>query len=111
MAANGLYDTLQSMLEAPAFQYDAKRPDLLKAFRRTIKDAPLPAPLSAKLDAMHQSFPSGTTPRCRSSANNEDLVGFTGAGLYDSYTHRADEGHIGTSIKQLGQPVEPARPQ
>ena len=101
MAANGLYDTLQSMLEAPAFQYDAKRPDLLKAFRRTIKDAPLPAPLSAKLDAMHQSFPSGTTPRCRSSANNEDLVGFTGAGLYDSYTHRADEGHIGTSIKQV----------
>ena len=31
-------------------------------------------------------------PRCRSSTNNEDLVGFNGAGLYDSFTHRPDEG-------------------
>ena len=101
MTANGLYDTLQSMLRDPALQDEAKRPDLLTAFRRTIKDAPLPAPLSARLEAMHQSFPSGTTPRCRSSANNEDLVWFTGAGLYETYTHRADEGHIGKSTKQV----------
>lgn len=39
--------------------------------------------------------------RCRSSTDSEDLVGFSGAGLYDSYTHRADEGPLVTSIKQV----------
>lgn len=101
MTSNGFYAALGAMISAPDFQEDTKRPDLLKAFRRTLNDAPLPAHLSAKLDAMHQSFPAGTTPRCRSSANNEDLIGFTGAGLYDSYTHREDEGRIEKTIKQV----------
>ena len=101
MVANGLYDMIRSEMAKPAFQDDAQRPDLLKAIRRAIKDAPLTTPMRDQLDAMHQAFPAGTTPRCRSSANNEDLIGFTGAGLYDSYTHRADEGHIEKSIKQV----------
>ena len=33
--------------------------------------------------------------------SNEDLPGFSGAGLYDSYTHHPDEGHIAKSIKQV----------
>jgi hypothetical protein len=37
----------------------------------------------------------------RSSTNNEDLPGFSGAGLYDSFTHRPDEGHIAKSVKQV----------
>ena len=39
--------------------------------------------------------------RCRSSTNNEDLPGFSGAGLYGSYTHRKEEGHIAKSIQQV----------
>ena len=101
MIANGLYDDLDAMLADPAFQDDILRADLLKAFRKSIKAAPMTTPMRDQLDAMHRAFPEGTTPRCRSSANNEDLFGFTGAGLYDSYTHRLDEGHIEKSIKQV----------
>ena len=35
------------------------------------------------------------------STNNEDLPGFSGAGLYDSFTHNPDEGHLSKSIKQV----------
>jgi len=101
MVANGLYNALAVMLEDPDFQDDALRGDRLKAFRKMIKSAPMTTPMRDQLDEMHKAFPVGTTPRCRSSANNEDLVGFTGAGLYDSYTHRLDEGHIEKSIKQV----------
>ena len=101
MVANGLYDLIRAQMAAPDFADDTLRPDVLKSIRRAIKDAPMPTPLADQLDAMHRAFPAGTTPRCRSSANNEDLVGFTGAGLYDSNTHRLDEGHISKSIKQV----------
>ena len=47
------------------------------------------------------SLPDRTPLRCRSSTNNEDLPGFSGAGLYDSFTHRPDEGHLSESIKQV----------
>jgi len=50
---------------------------------------------------MYDSFPANTTLRCRSSTNNEDLPGFNGAGLYESYTHHLDEGHIMKSVKQV----------
>ena len=38
------------------------------------------------LQAMHDAFPEGTAVRVRSSTNNEDLPGFSGAGLYTSKT-------------------------
>ena len=101
MVANGLYDVLAALLENPDLRDDVLRGDMLKAFRKAIKSAPMTTPMRDQLDLMHKAFPVGTTPRCRSSANNEDLVGFTGAGLYDSYTHRLDEGHIEKSIKQV----------
>ena len=53
------------------------------------------------LQAMHDDFPVGTAVRCRSSTNNEDLPGFSGAGLYTSKTQHLDEGHISKSIKQV----------
>ena len=53
------------------------------------------------LQAMHDDFPEGTAVRCRSSTNNEDLPGFSGAGLYTSKTQHLDEGHISKSIKQV----------
>lgn len=102
MTANGLYDQAVTMMAGRAFAEDgAVRKDALKTFRKQIKAANVPTGLRNQLDAMHKAFPTGTTPRCRSSANAEDTVGFTGAGLYDSYTHRLDEGHIEKSIKQV----------
>ena len=101
MVANGLYDALSVLLDSAEMRDDGVRGDLLKTFRKMIKSAPMISPMRDQLDAMHKAFPAGTTPRCRSSSNNEDLVGFTGAGLYDSYTHRLDEGHIEKSIKQV----------
>ena len=54
-----------------------------------------------ELRALQESFPEGTSIRCRSSTNNEDLPGFSGAGLYDSRTQHPDEGHIAKCIKQV----------
>ena len=53
------------------------------------------------LSDLHDEFPNGTSLRCRSSTNNEDLPGFSGAGLYDSFTHQPDEGHLSKSVKQV----------
>ena len=102
MVENGLYDMIRTEITAEDFLADnAVRDDVLKDIRKKIKKADMPADLLDQLGQMHAQFPSGTTPRCRSSANNEDLIGFTGAGLYDSYTHREDEGHIEKSVKQV----------
>ena len=40
---------------------------------------------------MHDTYPEGQSLRYRSSTNNEDLPGFSGAGLYDSKTQDPDE--------------------
>ena len=61
----------------------------------------MPAWMIDELSALQLSFPEGTSIRCRSSTNNEDLPGFSGAGLYDSYTHHPHEGHLSKSIKQV----------
>ncbi len=102
MQVHGFYDEIRIAMEKTSFQNDSDlRAKTLKKFRKSIKKAVLPADLHDQLGEMQQAFPAGTNPRCRSSANNEDLVGFTGAGLYGSYTHRPDEGHIEKSIKQV----------
>jgi len=102
MQANGLYDRARKMMASPAFQADLEvRRELLAEFRATIEDAPMPAALAEKLEQVQRLFPAGTPIRARSSTNNEDLPGFSGAGLYDSYTHRPDEGHLESTIRQV----------
>jgi hypothetical protein len=103
MEQNGLYQAAQVMMASPAFQDDPSQRELdLANFRRRIRnEGSLPVWMLDELAAMHAAFPPGTTPRCRSSSNNEDLPGFNGAGLYDSYTHHLDEGHIAKSIRQV----------
>ncbi|KAB7613627.1 hypothetical protein F9L33_09620 [Amylibacter sp. SFDW26] len=102
MKANGFYDYFRHMIMREEFQNDdAARGKYLKQFRRKIKKAEMPNILRDKLGIMFELFPTGTSLRCRSSTNNEDLMGFNGAGLYDSFTHRKDEGHIEKSIKQV----------
>ncbi|MEW5849885.1 MAG: PEP/pyruvate-binding domain-containing protein [Myxococcota bacterium] len=102
MKHNGLYDEATRMMADPRFKEDpAVREEMLTAFRRKIRRAEVPPDISAMLKAKQAEFPADQPLRCRSSTNNEDLEGFNGAGLYDSYTHRPDEGALENTIKQV----------
>jgi hypothetical protein len=102
MKHNGFYDYAAELFEHPKFQQDRDTQIAqLKKFRSLIKKGKAPSWMMEALDELHKRFPEGTSLRCRSSTNNEDLPGFSGAGLYDSYTHHPDEGHFSKSIKQV----------
>jgi pyruvate, water dikinase len=102
MKANGLYEEATRMMADPAFKADpAVREKKLQAFQQKIERATIPPELAAQLEAAQKKFAPGQAIRARSSTNNEDLKGFNGAGLYDSYTHRPDEGHLGNTVKQV----------
>jgi hypothetical protein len=73
----------------------------LSKLRTLIKRGKMPGWMSDNLSDLYKSYPAGTSLRCRSSTNNEDLPGFSGAGLYGSYTHHKNEGHLSKSIKQV----------
>lgn len=102
MVHNGFYEEAARMMAAPDFLVDpVTRDGALKEFRRTIKDGDMPGWMLATLTETYNAFPRGQGVRCRSSTNNEDLPGFNGAGLYDSFTHHPDEGHLSKSVKQV----------
>ncbi|WP_346855729.1 PEP/pyruvate-binding domain-containing protein [uncultured Draconibacterium sp.] len=102
MKYNNFYNDLEKMLADTSFanNYDVQE-KMLAEFRDTIKNAPMPKWMMKALDKMHKSFAPGTSVRCRSSTNNEDLPGFSGAGLYTSKTQKPEEGHISKSVKQV----------
>lgn len=102
MKHNGLYTRIDEMLADPKFDSDRDvQRRVLKKFRKTITQGNMPESIMTALGDVQASFPRGTSIRCRSSTNNEDLPGFSGAGLYDSFTHKPDEGHLQKSIKQV----------
>jgi hypothetical protein len=102
MKYNNFYLEAEVMINNPTFSIDLNfRIQRLKDFRKSIKDASMPQWILDDLQAMHDAFPVGTKVRCRSSTNNEDLPGFSGAGLYTSKTQHLDEGHISKSVKQV----------
>ena len=102
MKHNGFYEKIETLLNDRAFQNDYDtRTDELKKLRDEIKKGEMPNWMMDVLSKLHSTFPEGTSLRCRSSTNNEDLPGFSGAGLYDSFTHHPDEGHLSESIKQV----------
>jgi Pyruvate phosphate dikinase, AMP/ATP-binding domain/Secretion system C-terminal sorting domain len=102
MRYNNLYTTARQMMANADFQMDVDtRIARLADFRKQIKSAPMPAWMMNALTVMQQSFPTDVPVRCRSSTNNEDLPGFSGAGLYDSKTQHPGEGHISKSVKQV----------
>ena len=102
MKHNDFYAKIEALLDDPAFQndYDTKA-DELKKVRDEIKKGEMPNWMMDTLSNLQNAFREGTSLRCRSSTNNEDLPGFSGAGLYDSYTHHPNEGHLSKSIKQV----------
>ncbi len=102
MKHNQFFDEVESMMSDPEFAADRNyRDQVLADFRQKIKKGDMPDWMRDELMAMHESFPPGTSVRCRSSTNNEDLPGFSGAGLYDSKTQHPNEGHISKSIQQV----------
>ena len=102
MKHNGFYAEAEALLRDSEFQdnYDTREAKL-KGFRERIEKAEMPTWMMDALSQVQNSFPEGTSLRCRSSTNNEDLPDFSGAGLYDSYTHHPEEGHLSKSIKQV----------
>ena len=102
MKHNGFYGDVDVMLADAGFQADiGTRDDELKKLRKRIRNGTVPEWMSTSLESLQALFQAGTAIRCRSSSNNEDLSGFSGAGLYDSYTHHPTEGHLSKSIKQV----------
>lgn len=102
MTAGGFYDRASEIIANPELAGDAaKRDEALAALRKQIKKAEVPAEIARKIAELQAKFPAGLGIRCRSSTNNEDLEGFNGAGLYDSFTHRADEGDLAKTVKQV----------
>ncbi len=102
MEYNGLHEAAEQMIAEEDFQASLElREERLSDFRKRIRDAEMPDWMLEDLAEMHALFPEGTSVRCRSSTNNEDLPGFSGAGLYTSKTQHPDEGHISKSIKQV----------
>lgn len=102
MSHNGFYEMARKMMATPDFQTDAStRERALKEFRKVIKKGKLPQWMKDAFAAVRTKFAKDQAIRCRSSTNNEDLPGFSGAGLYDSFTHKPDEGGLGKSIRQV----------
>ena len=102
MKHNGFYGDVDAMLADAAFLADIGTRDIeLKKLRKRIRNGAVAEWMSTSLAALQALFPAGTAIRCRSSTNNEDLPGFSGAGLYDSYTHHPTEGHLAKSVKQV----------
>lgn len=102
MKHNHFFDQIEVMLQDPAFIADRNvRNERLEELRDAIKDAEMPDWMMDQLEQLQYAFPEGVSIRSRSSTNNEDLPGFSGAGLYDSKTHHPDEGHISKTVKQV----------
>ncbi|MFK7787761.1 MAG: PEP/pyruvate-binding domain-containing protein [Crocinitomicaceae bacterium] len=102
MEHNNFFDEIEIMLNDPAFIADRDvRDDMLDDLRDDIEDATMPQWMLDDLSDLQMSFSTGTSIRCRSSTNNEDLAGFSGAGLYDSKTHHPNEGHLSKTIKEI----------
>lgn len=102
MKFNNFYERVEDMVADPVFITDLEvRIETLKELRKDIRNSDMPQWMLDDLQVMHDAFPEGTKVRCRSSTNNEDLPGFSGAGLYTSKTQHLDEGHISKSIKQV----------
>ena len=107
MIHNGFYPKVAAMISDPEFQANpALRESLLADFRRRIKDeSSMPTCMFVALTDLQNSFPSGITPRLRSSANAEDSTSFNGT-LRFLYTQGRRGPHQQKRQAGLGQSLE-----
>ena len=104
MKHNDFYDDIDEMLADADFQtdYDTQAKEL-KKLRKDIEDGETPAWIVEAITTMNDSFDEGINRRYRSSTNNEDLPGFSGAGLYSSKSQKPseDEEDLAKSLKEV----------
>ncbi|HEV7808241.1 MAG TPA: PEP/pyruvate-binding domain-containing protein [Solirubrobacteraceae bacterium] len=102
MRDGGFYDDAAQLVCDPDLAADpGNREEALDDLRKRMRKRKLRKADAAAIAELQARFPEGQAIRCRSSTNNEDLEGFNGAGLYDSYTHRPDEGKLEKTVKQV----------
>ena len=101
------FEQIEAIMADESFQASPDvRDTMLKSFRKEVEKGEVTAQMHGKLEAMRsfwdpQGAPYSKNIRLRSSTNNEDLAGFNGAGLYESNTHKPDEGDIADSVKKV----------
>ena len=107
-AETTLAAAVEAMLAHPKFQTDlAVQAEMLDDLRDAIEDAATPEWIIEKIEAMNTAFDTafgaGLNRRYRSSTNNEDLPGFSGAGLYDSKSQKPSEDvdDLAKSLKEV----------
>ena len=99
---NGLDTHIQSLLSDSMFKSNLNyRERSLIELRERIEKGKMPSWMINELNLLQSRFPDGSSIRCRSSTNNEDLPFFSGAGLYTSKTHKPSEGDISKTIKEV----------
>jgi pyruvate, water dikinase len=83
----GLHSFINRMLNDPSFITDAAyRENRLTILRDSIKHSPVDTVLLRLVNEHVASLKDIKNIRFRSSTNSEDISGFNGAGLYDSFT-------------------------
>lgn len=101
------YDHIAQLFESEAFNASpADREQGLAELRDLLEHAEAPLELINQIESVRLFWEPLGEPftqklRVRSSTNNEDLVGFNGAGLYGSFTHKPKEGKLINSIQQV----------
>ncbi|MEZ5962202.1 MAG: PEP/pyruvate-binding domain-containing protein, partial [Planctomycetota bacterium] len=102
MLENGFYQMAREMLAAKDFRAEADtRERALAELRKAIENGKMPKWVEDALGEVQKTFGKDESIRCRSSTNNEDLPGFSGAGLYDSFTHKPKEGHLAKTVRRV----------
>ncbi len=102
-----LYEYIQQMSADEQFKQNKQvRTQGLEDLRNIIELAEAPQSLIDRIETVRLFWEPDGEPftqklRVRSSTNNEDLEGFNGAGLYESFTHKPKEGKLINSIKQV----------
>ena len=99
MKQNGLDKKVEAMLTDPSWKDAAWRKSALEQMRKAIVDAPID---QASLDLIYRRVRlklGGRGVFVRSSTNAEDLPGFNGAGLYDTFPNVVGKKAIGQALK------------
>ena len=102
LVANGLDKKIASLLADPKFKTDgAWRKQALEELRAAIATAPI---AQATLDAIYKRVRiklGGKGVFVRSSTNAEDLPGFNGAGLYDTFPNVVGKQALGEALRKV----------
>lgn len=90
---------IDRLLQDPDFNQDtALRDALLFNLRHGVESTPVSAEFGELLDARVAEVFGQAKVKLRSSTNTEDLPGFSGAGLYESYGARASGGDAASKV-------------